>query len=226
VIFCVEDDDSIRELMTYTLGASGYETVGCENAGAFWEAMKKKEKPQLIILDIMLPDEDGISILKKLRSYAPTADIPVIMATAKSTEYDKVIGLDLGADDYLSKPFGMMEMVSRVKAVLRRTHRDETKKLKIGKIEIDEKKHNVTVSGKKVNLTLKEYELLRLLMKNPGRVFTRDELLLSVWESDYSGETRTVDVHVGTLRAKLGKEGSRIETVRGVGYRISDAAKV
>ena len=226
MIFCVEDDDSIRELMTYTLNASGFKTVGCENAAAFWSALKKEENPQLVLLDIMLPDEDGISILKKLRSYALTADIPVIMATAKGTEYDKVIGLDLGADDYLAKPFGMMEMVSRVKAVLRRTHGNVERKISIGKLEIDEKKHNVTVSGKKVNLTLKEYELLRLLMKNPGRVFTRDELLLSVWESDYSGETRTVDVHVGTLRAKLGKEGSRIETVRGVGYRMSDAGKV
>lgn len=226
MIFCVEDDDSIRELMIYTLNASGYEAKGCANAASFWDALKKEDNPQLILLDIMLPDEDGITILKKLRSYALTADIPVIMATAKGTEYDKVVGLDLGADDYLAKPFGMMEMVSRVKAVLRRTHGDEERKISIGRLEIDEKKHNVTVSGKKVNLTLKEYELLRLLMKNPGRVFTRDELLLSVWESDYSGETRTVDVHVGTLRAKLGKEGSRIETVRGVGYRMSDSARV
>ena len=225
MIFCVEDDDSIRELMIYTLNASGFETVGCENAASFWDALKKEKNPQLVLLDIMLPDEDGISILKKLRSYALTAGIPVIMATAKGTEYDKVIGLDLGADDYLAKPFGMMEMVSRVKAVLRRAHGDTARRLFIGKLEIDEKKHDVTVAGKKVSLTLKEYELLKLLMKNPGRVFTRDELLLSVWESDYSGETRTVDVHVGTLRAKLGKEGRRIETVRGVGYRMSDAGK-
>lgn len=225
MIYCVEDDSSSRELILYTLKTAGFRAEGFPDAGSFHRALRERV-PDLVILDIMLPDEDGITILKKLRRDSRTEDLPVIMATAKGTEYDKVIGLDLGADDYLAKPFGMMEMVSRVKAVLRRTHGNVERKISIGKLEIDEKKHNVTVSGKKVNLTLKEYELLRLLMKNPGRVFTRDELLLSVWESDYSGETRTVDVHVGTLRAKLGKEGSRIETVRGVGYRMSDAGKV
>jgi two-component system alkaline phosphatase synthesis response regulator PhoP len=226
VIFCVEDDNSIRELMIYTLGVSGFEAIGCENAAAFWDALKRIKNPQLVLLDIMLPDEDGISILKKLRSYALTADIPVIMATAKGTEYDKVIGLDQGADDYLAKPFGMMEMVSRVKAVLRRTNASKKERMiRLGTMEIDEKRHSVTVGGKKINLTLKEYELLRLLIKNPGKVFTRDELLLAVWDSDFRGETRTVDVHVGTLRSKIGKEGARIETVRGVGYRMSDSAK-
>lgn len=220
MIFCVEDDNSIRELMLYTLKASGFEACGFENAAAFWEGMRKY-KPELVILDIMLPDEDGIEILKKLRGYAATMDIPVIMATAKGAEYDKVIGLDLGADDYLTKPFGMMEMVSRIRAVLRRySPKGGRTVLKCGLLELDEAGHQVTVDGQIVELTLKEYELLRLFLQNPGQVFTRDQLLEAVWNSDFAGETRTVDVHIASLRTKLGREGDRVKTVRGVGYRL------
>lgn len=220
MIFCVEDDNGIRELMLYTLKASGFEAVGFENAAAFWEGMRG-EKPELVILDIMLPDEDGIEILKKLRGYIATQDIPVIMATAKGTEYDKVIGLDLGADDYLAKPFGMMEMVSRIRAVLRRTAPKAAPGImKCGELELDETGHKVTVSGKFVELTLKEYELLRLFLQSPGQAFTRDQLLAAVWNSDFIGETRTVDVHIASLRTKLGEAGDCIRTVRGVGYRL------
>ncbi len=220
MIFCVEDDNSIRELMIYTLKASGFEAEGFPDATAFWEAMRG-DKPELILLDIMLPDEDGMEILKKLRAFVVTADIPVIMATAKSTEYDKVIGLDLGADDYLAKPFGMMEMVSRVRAVLRRAKPAAAPKvLKCGELELNETSHEVKVSGKRVELTLKEYALLRLLLQNPGTVFSRDNLLSSVWDSDYLGETRTVDVHIASLRTKIGTAGNHIKTIRGVGYRL------
>ena len=221
MIFCVEDDDSIRDLMIYTLNASGFEAVGFPDGQAFFGAMAV-DKPELIMLDVMLPGEDGISILKKLRSRRETKDIPVIMATAKGTEYDKVIGLDLGADDYLAKPFGMMEMVSRIKAVLRRCAPKETDKiLKAGKLEMNLNEHVVNASGKCVQLTLKEFELLHLFMKNQGQVFTRDTLLSDIWGVDYIGETRTVDVHIGTLRTKLGECGEYIETVRGVGYRFT-----
>ena len=168
----------------------------------------------------MLPGEDGITILKKLRSHGNTSDIPVIMATAKGTEYDKVIGLDSGADDYLAKPFGMMEMVSRIKAVLRRSSPKQEKLLSMGELELNLSEHTVTSSGKRVQLTLKEFDMLRLFMENPGRVFTREQLLSGIWGTDYIGETRTVDVHIGTLRTKLGTCGSYIETVRGVGYRM------
>ena len=220
MIFCVEDDNGIRELMLYALKASGFEAMGFENAAAFWEGMRG-EKPELVILDIMLPDEDGIEILKKLRGYIATQDIPVIMATAKGTEYDKVIGLDLGADDYLAKPFGMMEMVSRIRAVLRRTAPKAAPGImKCGELELDETGHKVTVSGKFVELTLKEYELLRLFLQSPGQAFTRDQLLAAVWNSDFIGETRTVDVHIASLRTKLGEAGDCIRTVRGVGYRL------
>ena len=219
MIFCVEDDSAIRELMLYTLKASGYHAVGFPNAGAFWEGMRG-EKPELILLDIMLPDEDGVEILKKLREYVVTADIPVIMATAKGTEYDKVISLDLGADDYLVKPFGMMEMISRVKAVLRRTRPSCVPKvLKCGDLELNETSHEVRLAGKTGELTLKEYALLRLFLQRPGTVFTRDALLSSVWDSDFVGETRTVDVHIASLRTKIGSAGNCIKTVRGVGYR-------
>ncbi len=220
MIYCVEDDDSIRELMVYTLQASGFEACGCQDASAFWNMMKEK-KPELVILDIMLPGEDGISILKKLRTSPVTEDIPVIMATAKDSEYDTVIGLDSGADDYLSKPFGMMEMVSRIKAVLRRsTPKKKQKRIQCGSIVIDEGKHTVTVNDRPILLTLKEYELLKLLAENAGQVFTRDILLASVWGADFVGETRTVDVHIGTLRTKLDECGDMIKTVRGVGYKI------
>lgn len=220
MIFCVEDDSSIRDLMLYTLNSAGFEAIGFSDSKTFWEALKE-QKPQLIMLDIMLPGEDGITILKKLRSQTAVADIPVIMATAKGTEYDKVIGLDLGADDYLAKPFGMMEMVSRVKAVLRRTiPRENIKVLHIGNLELNMGKHTVTANGKRVQLTLKEYELLLKFMENPDFVFTRKQLLSDIWGADFIGETRTVDVHIGTLRTKLGDCGEYIETVRGVGYRM------
>lgn len=220
MIFCVEDDQAIRDLMIYTLNSAGFEARGLEEGNELFSALKKK-KPELIMLDIMLPGEDGITILKKLRSNTATADIPVIMATAKGTEYDKVIGLDLGADDYLAKPFGMMEMVSRVKAVLRRAVTNDTiTVLRLGKLELNMNNHTVFVDGERIELTLKEYEMLRLFMKNPSKVFTRDQLLEAIWESDYVGETRTVDVHIGTLRTKLCDCGKYIETVRGVGYRM------
>jgi two-component system alkaline phosphatase synthesis response regulator PhoP len=220
MIFCVEDDNGIRELMIYTLNSAGFEAKGFVDGASFFEAVKS-EIPQLIMLDIMLPGEDGIAILKRLKDNTATADIPVIMATAKGTEYDKVIGLDLGADDYLAKPFGMMEMVSRVKAVLRRTRpKKDTRILRVAKLELNMGEHTVSVEGERIGLTLKEYELLRVFMDHPGIVFTRDQLLQSVWGSEYVGETRTVDVHIGTLRAKLGICGDYIETVRGVGYRM------
>lgn len=219
MIFCVEDDQSIRDLMIYTLNSAGFEAEGLSGGEALFSALKEK-LPELIMLDIMLPGEDGIEILKKLRKNAATSNIPVIMATAKGTEYDKVIGLDLGADDYLAKPFGMMEMVSRVKAVLRRFRATNTSKiLKIGELEMNEISHTVSVCGKKVELTLKEYELLRLFMENPGQVFSRNQLFDRIWGLDFAGESRTVDVHIGTLRTKLGVCGKYIETVRGVGYR-------
>lgn len=221
MIFCVEDDAGIRDLMIYTLNASGFRAVGFENAKEFYAALAD-DTPELIMLDIMLPGEDGISILKRLKADARTADIPVIMATAKGNEYDKVIGLDLGADDYLAKPFGMMEMASRVRAVLRRSGRaaEKPQLIRVGSLEMDLNEHSVTADGIRVQLTLKEFELLRTFMTNPGRAFTREQLLSSVWCEDFMGETRTVDVHVGTLRQKLGSCGKYIRTVRGVGYRL------
>ena len=218
MIYCVEDDNAIRDLMLYTLGASGFQAKGFPDSTFFWQAMTE-EKPELILLDIMLPGEDGITILKKLRASAATANIPIIMATAKGSEFDKVIGLDTGADDYLVKPFGMMEMVARIKAVMRRTAPKADQVLTCGDIVLDEVRHIVTVDGKQVVLTLKEYELLKL-MENAGQVFTRDILLSRIWGQDYLGETRTVDVHIGTLRTKLAKGGEKIETVRGVGYKM------
>lgn len=220
MIYCVEDDSSIRDLMIYTLTIAGFEAKGFADSKAFWEAMQT-ERPRLVLLDIMLPGEDGISILKKLRAAPSTASLPVIMATAKGSEYDKVIGLDLGADDYLCKPFGMMEMVSRIRAVLRRAAPGEKREyLTYGPITMDLARHVVTVGGREVSLTLKEYDLLKLFMEHVGLVFSRDQLLSSVWDQDYSGETRTVDVHIGTLRTKLGESGEAIRTVRGVGYRL------
>lgn len=221
MIFCVEDDAGIRDLMIYTLNASGFRAVGFENAKEFYAALAD-DTPELIMLDIMLPGEDGISILKRLKADARTADIPVIMATAKGNEYDKVIGLDLGADDYLAKPFGMMEMASRVRAVLRRSGRAVEKQqlIRVGGLEMNLGEHIVTADGIRIQLTLKEFELLRTFMTNPGRAFTREQLLSSVWCEDFLGETRTVDVHVGTLRQKLGGCGKYIRTVRGVGYRL------
>lgn len=221
MIFCVEDDAGIRDLMIYTLNASGFRAVGFENAREFHAALAD-DTPELIMLDIMLPGEDGISILKRLKADARTADIPVIMATAKGNEYDKVIGLDLGADDYLAKPFGMMEMASRVRAVLRRSGRAAEKQqlIRVGGLEMNLGEHIVTADGIRIQLTLKEFELLRTFMTSPGRAFTREQLLSSVWSEDFLGETRTVDVHVGTLRQKLGSCGKYIRTVRGVGYKL------
>lgn len=222
MIYCIEDDNGIRDLIVYTLTASGYEAKGFADSSEFWTAVKQ-EIPTLILLDVMLPNEDGISILKKIRSDKKTAEIPVIMETAKETEYDKVVALDLGADDYLTKPFGMMEMVSRVRAVLRRTSKKEIKQnLKLNELEINTSRHIVYVNKNEVYLTLKEYDLLKLFMENIGRAFTRDQLLSSVWGTEYVGETRTVDVHIGTLRTKLGSAGDYIKTVRGVGYRMEE----
>lgn len=221
MVYCVEDDHSIRDLMIYTLTIAGFEAQGFADGVQFWEAMQSSARPELVLLDIMLPGEDGISILRKLRSASATADIPVIMATAKGSEYDRVIGLDLGADDYLCKPFGMMEMVSRIRAVLRRTSASKHREiLSYGAITMDQARHVVMVDGREIYLTLKEYELLRLFLEHIGMVFTRDQLLSSVWNQDYSGETRTVDVHIGTLRTKLGESGEAIHTIRGVGYRL------
>ena len=224
MIYCVEDDRSIRELMIYTLRASGFDAEGFENADELFEAMKSRQ-PRLITLDIMLPGMDGIEILKALRGSAATASIPVIMASAKGTEYDRVLGLDLGADDYLAKPFSMLEMVSRIRAVLRRAGAAQTaSRLRLGGLEMDPDAHTVLADGERVELTLKEFELLRLFLKHHGRVYTRDQLLEKVWGGEYFGETRTVDVHIGTLRTKLGRYGGYIRTVRGVGYRMEERA--
>ena len=210
--------------MLYTLRASGYEAEGFEQGSELLDALKRYT-PKLIMLDIMLPGMDGIEILKHLRSNPATARIPVIMATAKGTEYDRVLGLDAGADDYLSKPFGMLEMVSRIRAVLRRTEpAEQTQILSMGSLQLDTAAHTVLVSGSRILLTLKEFELLRLFLEHPGRVFTRDQLLDRVWGTDYVGESRTVDVHIGTLRTKLGICGEYIQTVRGVGYRMEESA--
>ena len=222
MIFCVEDDKSIRDLVIYTLSSVGYEAAGFASGKELFAALEATV-PQLIMLDIMLPEEDGLSILKKLKNDPRTEDIPVIMATAKGTEYDKVIGLDLGADDYLAKPFGMMEMVSRVRAVLRRTAPAESADIRrCGKMVMNTSEHIVSVDGERISLTLKEYELLRLFLENPGIVFTRDHLLTRIWGSDFLGETRTVDVHIGTLRTKLGVCSDCIQTVRGVGYKLEN----
>ena len=222
MIYCVEDDTSIRELMLYALRASGFEAEGFPDSTGLFQALNQAE-PQLILLDIMLPGMDGIEILKHLRQNPATTHIPIIMASAKGTEYDKVVGLDLGADDYLAKPFGMMEMVSRIRAVLRRAApREEEKVLHLGVLEMRPDSHTVTVAGERIALTLKEYELLKLFLRHPGRVYTREQLLEQIWGTDYLGETRTVDVHIGTLRTKLGPCGEYIRTVRGVGYRMEE----
>lgn len=224
MIFCVEDDGNIRELVVYTLESTGFQARGFEDGSSFLEALAL-ETPELVLLDIMLPGEDGLEILKKLKNSSKTKDIPVIMVTAKGSEYDKVVGLDSGADDYVTKPFGMMELISRIKAVLRRSGKQQDKtKLSVGGISLDTKKHEVKVDGEQVVLTLKEFELLEKLMRNQGIVLTRDQLLTEIWGYDFDGETRTVDVHIRTLRQKLGEQGSLVKTVRGVGYRIGGEA--
>ena len=222
MIYLVEDDDSIRELVLYTLHTTGFEAEGFRNAADFWQALEK-ELPQLVLLDIMLPDEDGLHILKRLRAGAETADLPVMMLTAKSSEYDRVVGLDSGADDYMPKPFGMMELVSRVRALLRRAAKPATedKLFTAGSLAVDVKRRAVTVDGEPVILTYKEFELLCYLLENRGVVLSRDQILTKIWDYNYSGETRTVDVHIRTLRQKLGNAGALIETVRGVGYRLA-----
>lgn len=222
MIYLVEDDDSIRELVLYTLHTTGFEAGGFQNAADFWQALEK-ELPQLVLLDIMLPDEDGLHILKRLRAGAETADLPVMMLTAKSSEYDRVVGLDSGADDYMPKPFGMMELVSRVRALLRRAAKPaaEDKLFTAGSLAVDVKRRAVTVDGEPVILTYKEFELLCYLLENRGVVLSRDQILTKIWDYNYSGETRTVDVHIRTLRQKLGDAGALIETVRGVGYRLA-----
>ena len=218
-IYYVEDDTSIRELVLYALKTAEFQVMGFENAASFYKRMKEQQ-PDLILLDIMLPDEDGVSILKKLKSRPDTENIPVIMMTAKSSEYDKVLGLDSGADDYITKPFGVMELISRVKAVIRRS--DRSKGSAGEELVLDEQKHEVYARGQEVSLTFKEFELLSYLMKNRGLVLSRDKILNTIWNYEYEGESRTVDVHIGSLRQKLGTCGDFIKTIRGIGYKIED----
>lgn len=227
MIFCVEDEQNICELEVYTLQSVGMEAQGC-GSGRELFALLEKQVPELIVLDIMLPDEDGVSILRRLRADKRYANISVIMATAKGSEFDKVKGLDSGADDYIAKPFGMLEMVARIKAVLRRCtasrpDEDDEEIIRIGRLEVNQMEHKVSVGGSEVVLTLKEYELLRKFLQHPGIVFSRDKLLNDIWGYEFSGETRTVDVHIRTLRQKLGDAGELIETIRGVGYRMAAA---
>jgi len=228
MIYCVEDERNIRELIVYTLETSGYEAAGCDGATEFFEKVEP-EQAELFLLDIMLPGEDGLSILKRLKENSELKHVPVIMITAKDSEYDKVKGLDLGADDYISKPFGMMEFLARVRAVLRRGGSAHDKNfedvLEYKDLKLKKSRHLVTADGEPVELTLKEFKLLEYLMANDGIVLTRDQLLLQVWGYEFDGESRTVDVHVRTLRAKLGACGEYIETVRGVGYRIGGSVE-
>lgn len=219
MIYVVEDDSGIRELVIYTLQQTGFSAQGFENASNLSEAISKRT-PRMILLDIMLPDEDGISVLRRLRQNASTKNIPIIMMTAKGTEHDKVIGLDNGADDYITKPFGMMELIARIKAVLRRTESDSEEVYICRDVRLDAAAHTITVSGKQIETTFKEFELLKLLMKKAGTVLSRDTILGTIWGYDFYGETRTVDVHIKTLRTKLGSSGDIIETIRGVGYKI------
>lgn len=220
MIWCIEDDPGIREIEVYALNSTGLQARGFEDGAVFWEALQSA-LPDLILLDVMLPGEDGVALLKRLKADERFRDIPVIMATAKGTEFDKVQSLDLGADDYITKPFGMMEMVSRVKAVLRRSQPKQTPSLlQLGDLALDESQHTVSVAGQRIALTYKEYELLRLFLSHPGTAFSRERLLQIIWNTDYAVETRTVDMHIRTLRQKLGQYGQHIETVRGVGYRL------
>ena len=220
MIYLLEDDDSIRKLVIYGLESQGYEAQGFEAPSAFWKAMNH-QLPELILLDIMLPEEDGLSILQKLRSASATKKLPIIMLTAKNTEYDRVIGLDKGADDFISKPFGMMELVARVRAVLRRTEpATVSTEYQIGPLYVSPERHIVRVNGKDVTLTYKEFEILCLMLENEGVVLTRSVLMDRIWGCEFERENRTLDVHIRTLRAKLGEAGSYIETVRGVGYKI------
>lgn len=218
MIWCVEDDASIRDIEVYALNSTGLAAEGFADGAAFWQALQKTQ-PELVVLDVMLPEIDGIELLRRMKADAALREIPVIMATAKGTEYDKIQGLDLGADDYLAKPFGVMELVSRVKAVLRRCRPQPVAVLRCGGLVVDEQEHTVTADGVRVVLTYKEYQLLRLFLSHPGTAFTRDQLMEQVWGMDFYGESRTVDMHIRTLRQKLGVYGEYIETVRSVGYR-------
>lgn len=223
LIYVVEDDKSIQEIESYALSNVGYRVEGFETGEGFYRALQK-EQPDLILLDIMLPDEDGLSIVKKLRADRETVMIPILLVTAKTTEIDKVKGLDIGADDYLTKPFGVMELISRVKALLRRSERTEEKEkvLTFGSITLNREKHSVTVNGKPCELTYKEYELLKLLLANAGIVTSREVILDRIWGTDFEGESRTLDMHIKTLRQKLGPGGSLIKTVRNVGYLLGE----
>ena len=222
MIWCVEDDASIRDIELYTLRSTGFEAKGFEDGGTFLAALET-ERPELVILDVMLPGMDGVELLRRMKMAIP--DIPVIMATAKGAEYDKIQSLDLGADDYLVKPFGMMEMVSRVKAVLRRCQpASPAKQLTAGGLTMDLEERTVTADGARIPLTYKEFELLRLFLSHPGVAFTREQLLSDIWGVDYTGETRTVDMHIKTLRQKLGDYSGMIETVRHIGYRLEAKA--
>ena len=220
MIWCVEDDASIRDIEVYTLSSTGFEARGFDDGVSFWSALQT-QKPDLVVLDVMLPGVDGIELLQRMKASAELRTIPVVMATAKGAEYDKIRGLDLGADYYLVKPFGVMELVSCVKAVLRRCRPDKAAHmLRSGGLVVDLDAHTVTVDGARIALTYKEFELLRLFLAHPGMAFTRDQLFQEVWGMDFCGETRTVDMHIRTLRQKLGPYGRRIETVRNVGYRM------
>ena len=222
MIWCVEDDASIRDVEVYALRSTGMEARGFEDGASFWEALQQ-EKPTLVILDVMLPGIDGVELLRRMREDPNLEDIPVVMATAKDSEIDKIQGLDLGADYYLTKPFGVMELVSCVKAVLRRCEpRQAEKLLRSGGLVMNLDQHKVTVDGKPAALTYKEFELLRLFLQNPGIAFTRDQLFDKVWGQDFYGETRTIDTHILTLRQKLGPYGGMIQTVRNVGYRLEE----
>ncbi|MDD6644980.1 MAG: response regulator transcription factor [Oscillospiraceae bacterium] len=222
MIYFIEDDKSINEAVFYSLKNSGFDVKGFDRPSEFWSAMKE-QLPSLILLDIMLPEEDGLSILRKIRKNSDTLNIPVIMVTAKDAEYDKVIGLDSGADDYMTKPFSMLELVSRIRALLRRTSKPkEPDVITIGNLSVNPEKHIVTANGKNVVLTYKEYHLLLLLMQNKGVVFSREKLLNKIWGYEFDGENRTVDVHIRSLRTKLGECGNMIETIRGFGYKIGE----
>lgn len=220
MIWCVEDDASIRDIEVYALQSTGLEARGFEDGTSFWEALQK-QRPELVVLDVMLPGIDGIELLRRMKSSPEFNSIPVVMATAKGTEYDKIQGLDLGADYYIAKPFGVMELVSCVKAVLRRCAPKQVEHLlKASGLIVNLDQHTVTADGERIALTFKEFELLRLFLSHPGNAFTRDQLMEEIWGTDYLGESRTVDMHIRTLRQKLGKYGDMIETVRNVGYRL------
>ncbi len=219
MIYCVEDDQDIREIELYTLKSMGFEAKGFADAGSFLQSLKNEKLPSLILLDIMLPDIDGVELLRKIRLNVKTHRIPVIMATARGAEYERISALDQGADDYLTKPFSMMEMVARIKAVLRRCQEDHENIISINGLTIDEGKHKVFCDGEELDLTRKEFELLMLLLSHPGRVYSREQLLDKIWGLEYDGENRTVDVHIRTLRQKLGLKEKIIQTIRGVGYK-------